>query len=328
MPDLIDVLPGVKLPVAEVTERLTTMWEGDASSSPSEFRASQMNIVLHFGLDVTPEDARERFDTVIRFAQRYPSRIIVLCPTPEVEDGSMSAKLFSQCYIGESHREMCCCEALMLRYQSEDHGFLANQVSVWLESDLPTYHWFSEVPAERIRTYFDNLLSVVRRTVYDSSIEPAEVAELDWPEPSRVSDLARARLLPVRQGIGQYLSGYPVERLCEGLKSIRVEHAPSMSGEGRHLTAWLKDCIGDCKRCADCPSLECQFETVEIEDETVDYVLKLEIEYKDDRYFRWRKFREGLLGEIESKINGEAETISTRVKPLAPEQALSEALFF
>ena len=83
------------------------MWAGgDASeSSPSEFRASQMNVVLHLGKEVKASDARVRFDGLIRFAQRYPSRIIVLCPRDSGSD-QMTAKLFSQCYIGSSHREM------------------------------------------------------------------------------------------------------------------------------------------------------------------------------------------------------------------------------
>ena len=120
----------------------------------------------------------------------------------------MTAKLFSQCYIGSSHREMCCCEALLLSYQPEGSGFLSNQVSTWLESDLPTYHWFSGVPSHRISGYFTNLLAGVRRCVYDSSVEPEDVSSLDWPQPQRVYDLAKARILPVRQSIGQYLSGY------------------------------------------------------------------------------------------------------------------------
>ena len=140
MKDLIDVLPGLHLPVSEVTDRLEHMWESDASGSPSAFRASQMNVVLHFGWEVTPEEAHERFDTLLAFAQRYPSRIIVLCPSRSISDGSMRAKLFSQCYIGDTHREMCCCEALLLAYQPENCGHLGNQVSVWLEPDLPSYH--------------------------------------------------------------------------------------------------------------------------------------------------------------------------------------------
>ena len=76
-----------------------------------------MNVVLHFGWEVTAEQAQERFNALLTFAQRYPSRIIVLCPSRAITDGSMRAKLFSQCYIGDSHREMCCCEALLLGYE-------------------------------------------------------------------------------------------------------------------------------------------------------------------------------------------------------------------
>ena len=53
MKDLIDELPGLDLPVGEVTDRLELMWESDTLDSPSAFRASQMNVVLHFGWDVT-----------------------------------------------------------------------------------------------------------------------------------------------------------------------------------------------------------------------------------------------------------------------------------
>ncbi len=228
MAELINALPGVELPVREVTSRLASMWDSDPSTEHLESRASQMNVVLHFGLDVTDEEARERFDALIRFAQRYPSRIIVLCPTRADLEGAMESKLFSQCYIGDSHREMCCCEALMLRYKSEDFGYLANQVSIWLEGDLPTYHWFSGVPAKRIEKYFGNLLQGVRRCVYDSSVESGDLSKLNWPDPSRVGDLAKARLLPARQAIGQFISGYSIESLCEGLQAVRVRHCSSM----------------------------------------------------------------------------------------------------
>ena len=170
MKDLIDELPGLDLPVGEVTDRLELMWDSDASGSPSAFRASQMNVVLHFGWDVTAEQAQERFTTLLTFAQRYPSRIIVLCPSRSIKDGSMRAKLFSQCYIGDSHREMCCCEALLLGYEPDNCGYLANQVSVWLEPDLPSYHWFCGVPSARIEQYSDNLLKGVRRSIYDLSL--------------------------------------------------------------------------------------------------------------------------------------------------------------
>ncbi len=328
MPELIDVLPGVELPVKEVTERLATMWETDPTSSPSEFRASQMNVVLHFGLDVTPEEARERFEALVRFAQRYPSRIIVLCPTRESMGGTMTAKLFSQCYIGESHREMCCCEALLLGYKSEDFGYLSNQVSIWLEGDLPTYHWFSGVPAHRIEKYFDNLLIGVRRCVYDSSIEPDDFSEIKWPDPQRVRDLAMARLLPVRQSIGQFLSGYEIEGLCRGLKRVTVKHCSSMSGEAMRLMEWVKSCLCDCDKCELCAAMRSEFviEPCSCEDESC--VLSLEWSYDDERYLKWRKLADGSRGEIDAYLGKSKEHIPTNVKPLAPEQALAEALFF
>jgi hypothetical protein len=304
------------------------MWEGDATGSPSAFRASQMNVVLHFGMEVTAAEAHERFEAALTFAQRYPSRIIVLCPSSEITDGSMQAKLFSQCYIGDSHREMCCCEALILGYQPENCGFLANQVSVWLEPDLPCYHWFCGVPGERIEQYFDNLLMGVRRSIYDSSYEGKDLNKLNWPDPARVGDLAMARLLPVRQAIGQFLSGYEIHDLCRGLESVIVRHSESMSGEGMRLMGWVRECLADCQQCDECTALEARF-TVELCDaDHADCSLTLEFTYSDERYFRWRKFCEGSMGEIEASLGKSEEKISTRVKPLGAEQMIAEALFF
>jgi hypothetical protein len=305
MQDLIDHLPGLDLPVSEVTDRLEHMWESDASDSPSAFRASQMNVVLHFGWEVTPDQAQARFDALLTFAQRYPSRIIVLCPSHSVSDGSMRAKLFSQCYIGESHREMCCCEALLLGYEPENSGYLGNQVSVWLEPDLPSYHWFCGVPGERIEQYFDTLLLTVRRSIYDSSYEQRDLSELNWPEASRVGDLATARLLPVRQAIGQYLSAYDIKDLCRGLKKIRVTHCPATSGEGLRLMQWIQGCFGDCEKCENCTAAKAEYQVEACEKGDSDCSLSLEFDYTDGRYFRWRKFSEGSMGEIEASLGKE-----------------------
>ncbi len=328
MKDIIDLLPGLDLPVGYVTERLERMWESDASGSPSAFRASQMNVVLHFGWEVSPEDARDRFNALLTFAQRYPSRIIVLCPSRSITDGSMRAKLFSQCYIGDSHREMCCCEALLLGYQPDKCGYLANQVSVWLEPDLPSYHWFCGVPGRRIEEYFDNLLLGVRRSIYDSSFEAEDLSQLNWPNPDRVGDLATARLLPVRQALGQYLSGYEIAHLCENLASVTVRHCESMSGEGRRLMEWIQDCLGECKLCEDGSALNAEYQVNICNGPDLDCSLCLELDYTDGRSFRWRKHREGMVGEIVDSLGKNTETITTRIKALSLDQMISEALFF
>lgn len=328
MADLINALPGIELPVREVTSRLASMWEMGPSNSQLEFRASQMNVVLHFGLDVSEEEARERFDALIRFGQRYPSRIIVLCPSRESVDGGMVSKLFSQCYIGDSLREMCCCEALLLGYKSEDFGYLSNQVSIWLEGDLPTYHWFSGVPISRIEKYFDNLLMGVRRCVYDSSVEREDLSQIAWPDSSRVKDLAKARLLPARQAIGQFLSGYRIEEVCHGLQAVSVKHCASMSGEGRGLLEWVQSCLSECDGCETCPSLGAEFTVAECDAATKDCSLVLEFIYDDERFLRCRKFKDGSLGEIEASLGHGPEKITNRVKSLTLEQALAEAFFF
>jgi len=328
MRDLIDELPGIDLPVAEVTDRLEHMWESDSPDSPSAFRASQMNVVLHFGWEVTAKEAQERFDALLTFSQRYPSRIIVLCPSRSIKDGSMRAKLFSQCYIGDSHREMCCCEALLLGYEPDNAGYLGNQVSVWLEPDLPSYHWFCGVPGERIEEYFDTLLLTVRRSIYDSSYEGKDLHKLNWPEASRVGDLAAARLLPVRQAIGQFLSGYAIEDLCRGLSGVKVTHSSESSGEGLRLMEWIRGCFADCKKCADCRAAKTDYQLKACSDDDHDCSLSLEFSYEDGRYFRWRKFSEGSMGEIEASLGKEEAKISTRMKSLGPEQTIAEALFF
>ena len=248
----------------------------------------------------------------------------------------MRAKLFSQCYIGDSHREMCCCEALILGYQPDNCGYLGNQVSVWLESDLPTYHWFNRVPADRIRGYFDNLLVGVRRSIYDSSIEPSELTALDWPEPGRVRDLAEARLLPVRQAIGQFLSGYAMHQLCRGLESVTITHAASMGGEGRRLMEWIRGCLADCGGCGGlnsgcvvgktCAALQADYAVERCDGE--DCLLTFELRYEDDRRLRWKMLGGGRFGRVEASLGKGEEEHHIRIKPLGPAQMIAEALLF
>ena len=320
MTELIDVLPGIELPVGAVSEELSKMWGGNNENALSEFRASQMNLVLHFGRTVSPDKAKERFEIAVRFAQRYPSRIIVLCPFSE-DNQPMQAKLFSQCFIGDSHREMCCCEALILGFSSEDNGFLFNQVSVWLESDLPIYHWFSEVRAERVVKYFDHLLKRVHRIVFDSNIESYSIRDLPWPNPKRVVDLARARLLPIRQAIGQYLSGIPFELLCKDLCLIKVHFASNRKGEAFHLMQWLKHCL----KCDKDEPIDS--ELIELEQNT-NQPLSFEIEYSNGQLIRWTQFADTSISHLSQNLEGAEKILSIQTKPMLPEQELSEAFYF
>lgn len=320
MAELIDTLPGIDLPVGDVSRELSKMWDGHAENALTEFRASQMNLILHFGRKVDFEDAKERFEVAVRFAQRYPSRIIVLCPFIE-EGQAMRAKLYSQCFIGDSHREMCCCEALMLGFTSEDNGYLFNQVSVWLESDLPTYHWFSEVHSNRIEKYFHNLLLKVNRIAYDSNIESEDYRNLNWPQPEKVVDLARARLLPIRQAIGQYLSGFDMHLLKSDLVSIEVQHISNRQGEAEHLMDWLVSCLG----IYDSSKVERAIKKLTT---TSEHPLSFELKYADGRFLKWESSSVTRISQIRHTLFGSEKQLAIRIKPLAPEQELSEVFYF
>lgn len=320
MTELIDVLPGIELPVGAVSEELSKMWGGNKENALSEFRASQMNLVLHFGRTVSPDEVKERFEIAVRFAQRYPSRIIVLCPFSE-ENQPMRAKLFSQCFIGDSHREMCCCEALILGFSSEDNGFLFNQVSVWLESDLPIYHWFSEVRSERVVKYFDHLLKRVHRIVFDSNIESYPIRDLPWPNPQKVVDLARARLLPIRQAIGQYLSGISFELLHADLHLIKVYFAPNRKGEAFHLMEWLRHCL----KYDEAESIESEY--IELEPNS-NKSLSFGIEYGHGAYISWTQFEDSSISHLTQNLEGKTKELSIQTKLMLPEQELSEAFYF
>ena len=54
----------------------------------------------------------------------------------------------------------------------------------------------------------------------------------------------------------------------------------------------------------------------------------IEWTYSDGRYLKWRKLNDGSRGEIEANLGKGVERIPTRIKPLEPDHALAEALFF
>ncbi|MGJ3243524.1 MAG: glucose-6-phosphate dehydrogenase assembly protein OpcA [Opitutales bacterium] len=334
MASLIDTLPGLRMPVADVTAFLSRMWHQDPEQRNAEhsaFRASQMNLVLHFGLATSEEEARERFDTAIEFAQRYPCRIIVLCPEREARgEDLLEGKLFTQCYIGQSLRSMCCCEALMLSYPPNEDGFLENQVSIWLESDLPTYHWFNRVPLDRISEQYLDFVRLARRVLYDSSVEPEGFADLDWPHPRRVYDLARARLLPVLQSVGQFLSSYRPAVLVEDLEAVTVRHPGEKRGEGRNLLEWVKGGITGCceqsgAQSADDIAFRC--ENWDQEDEGLH--IRMEWSYAGDRkQFSWDLEDKTRMACIRADFGQGVIEHPQKVKKMPRAQALSEALFF
>ncbi|KAF0094332.1 MAG: hypothetical protein E1N59_2048 [Puniceicoccaceae bacterium 5H] len=244
MPQLIDVLPGIPLPISAVNQTLRHMWDvATDAGEGGEPRAMQLNLVLHFGDETSSDEATECFDAAIQFAQRYPCRVIVLCPTDEANGEEMRGKLFSQCYLGPNLRDVCCCEAIIVSHRDSHDASLENQVSLWLESDLPVYHWLHRVPAERIKGAYLAFLKRSTRIVYDRQVEGDRYARVSWPNPNRIRDLAYARSLPMRQNFGQFLSGFPEEGITSNFDSAVVTAQPDQIGAARGLAAWMRDCL-------------------------------------------------------------------------------------
>jgi hypothetical protein len=331
MERLIDTLPGVSMPVESVSDTLTHMWDtaAVAESNPMDFRASQLNLILHFGLETTPEEAREQFQNAVEFAQRYPCRIVVLCPTePSNTEFKFEGKLFSQCYLGRHLRELCCCEALILGYSPGESNYLENQVSVWLEPDLPIYHWFHRVPAERISRHYLSFIGRCRRVIFDGELEGESYDRINWPDASRVHDLAAARTLPLRQHLGQFLSGFSREELIEGLDSLRFQYHKGMRRTAYQLLNWHRRALEKCfPKPVDMDSVVFAFE--QLVEEGSDSCLRIDWHYKgSDHFLRWHYDQSLRSGLVEACLPSGNFEHPLHIEPLSAGNSLSEALFF
>lgn len=327
---LLDIMPGLSMPVKEVTRTLAHMWDAQPESGAapfSDFRASQLNLVLHFGLGTSPEEARERFDWALDFAQRYPARIICLCPEAGGEaPAEMTGKLFSQCYIGPNQRDFCCCEALILGYSPEQAAYLGDQLSLWLESDLPIHHWFHRVPAAGITEHYLDHLRRASRILIDRQVDGEAYDQVAWPDPKRVRDLATARMLPWRQNLGHFLGAFPPEILVDRLQAVQVAHLPGLAAEARCLQSWLRRGVEACQRQAKTNGLvlfACAPQATAEADLSVRWSYGVE-----DRFLNWSYRFETRHGTINGNLGQGEFDQPMHIEPLPPEKVLAEALFF
>lgn len=325
---IFTTLPGIEVPIADVSPVLADMWETSGDQPPSEFRATQMNLILHFGMGTEPEEAARNFITALRFSQRYPSRIIVLCPEDHSrEETLLSSKVFSECYIGKSGRDRSCCEAVILAYPAAGKDFLENQVSILLETDLPTYYWQHRFQKAHRVTDYRFFLEISRRVVYDSRRESFDVKSIRWPRPGVVRDLTYASLLPVRQSVGQFLSGIDPKELVDGLTEVTISSSPGARAEASCLLSWVRGALLACARSAGAGEIEAGFGQGECAGES-GFGLEIRFDYRDGRFFRWIAHRDLNLAEIDADFGRGKIHLPTSLKLLSPEAALAEAFFF
>ena len=330
MPAIFEALPGIEVSVGSISKSLGEMWESNAADGRpapevDDAKATQVNFVLHLGLNTMPDDAAKQFSIIENFSRRYPSRIVVLCPLhTDVAGCEMRAKVYGECFLGKSKSDKRCVEFVMLSYSRAARPFLENQVSICLSTDLPLYYWAHRFSASGRLADYRYLLGRAKRVMIDSAIAPADAFTFPWPNPTALRDLVYCRLLPVRQSIGQFLSSYAPAALVEGLRAVTVEHEEHLAAEARVALAWLRRRFIACGARGD----EVKFATAP-RPRNLGGSLAVQFDYGDNgKFFRWSGDLASGGASFEAKLGADRATLAAAASLLPPESALSEAIFF
>jgi len=328
MSSIFNTLPGIEVPVSGIAKGLARMWadseaQGGAAPGSDDARATQANFVLLLGLGTTPEDALAQFQTVVRFSQRYPSRVVILCPQRD-GDGvpEMRAKIYGDCFLGKSKADKRCVEFVILSYPHAAREHLENQVSICLSTDLPLYYWVHRFTSCARVAGYRYLLARASRVLFDSATAPADASTFAWPRPEIVRDLAFARLLHVRQTLGQFLSRYPVDTLTAGLERVMLTYAPALAAEAQVLLLWLKERVNRCGNNG------AEFVLTPMPADTSGS-FDLSFAYAGGvKSFAWRADFATGHAQFEANFGAGRTLLPASASLLSPESALGEALFF
>jgi hypothetical protein len=352
MSEIFTALPGIEVPVGGIAKGLAQMWadteaRGGAAPGSDDARAMQANFVLLLGFGTTPDDALTQFQSVVRFSQRYPSRVVILCPQRE-GDGmpEMRAKIYGECFLGKSKADKRCVEFVILSYPHAAREHLENQVSVCLSTDLPLYYWVHRFTSCARVAGYRYLLSRASRVLFDSATAPADALTFAWPRSEIVRDLANARLLHVRQSLGQFLSRYPAEVLAKDLKVVVLDYDPQFLAEARVLLAWTRE------RLEGCGAGGVEFKLLTPQTPARHFSFSLTFAYLTEemrlayataagekrkpanvpplaeKFFSWEADLATGYAQFDANFGTGRTTLPASVSLLPPETALSEAMFF
>jgi hypothetical protein len=328
MSAIFESLPGIEVPVGGIAKGLAQMWadteaRGVVAPGSDDARAMQANFVLMLGLGTTPEDALTQFQTAVRFSQRYPSRVVILCPQRD-GDGApeMRAKIYGECFLGKSKADKRCVEFVILSYPHAAREHLENQVSVCLSTDLPLYYWIHRFTScARVASY-RYLLARASRVMFDSATAPAEAITFAWPGPEIVRDLACARLLHVRQSLGQFLSRYSAEVLVAELETVTLAHTSAFAAEAQVLLLWLQ------ARIQGCGENRAKFALSPMPS-SASGSFELRVAYAGGKKsFAWQGDLSTGHAQFDADFGTGRTTLAASASLLPPETALSEAMFF
>ena len=321
MPACFNALPGMEVPVGAIARGFDQLW---AEPSVSAQKALQLNLVLHLGVATTPTDAVEQFAVAQRFAQRYPCRVVVLCPTESAESPlKIRAKIYGECFFGKSKDDTRCVEFVALSYPPAAKAYLQDQVSVCLSTDLPLYYWAHRFVSSKRMSDYQYLLTRAQRVMFDRAIVSPDALSFAWPNISAVRDLAYTRTLALRQNLGQYLSRYAPELIITGLRQVTIRHRGSLSAEANCLLHWVKKGLGRSGWIGN-SSLAFNVEPLASAGS-----LSLEFTYATSgKIFHWTADLDKDCAEFTSDLGTGPSTQIVGAHLLSPELALSEAMFY
>ncbi len=329
MPEIFNALPGQEVSVSGISKALARMWAGgeEKSSGPADAgesgKATQVNFVLHLGYYTTAADALLQFQIAVEFSRRYPCRVVVLCPMRLDEAGQdFRAKIYGECTPGKTKGDIRCCEFVMLSYPMASRRYLENQVSVCLSTDLPLYYWAHNFSSSVRLNDYKYLLSRSKRVLFDSALAPEDMTDFVWPRPEVVRDLAYARLLPVRQAIGQFLSGFAPALISSGLGGVTVRHGAAHAAEAHGLAVWARSRLLDCGA-----NGELAYE-VGAGQGMPATAIELSFHYTNGQHFSWRGDTCKGCAQFKASIGGAQSELAIAFGLLGPAATLAEAMFF
>ena len=320
MSDVFASLPGLEVPVGEVGGGFAKLWAG---TDIQDLKAIQLNLVLHLGRQITPEDARVQFDVATRFAQRYPCRVVILCPDSREEaPPEIRAKIYGECFLGKSKGDTRCVEFVLLHYTMSARQYLENQVSLCLSTDLPLYYWAHRFSTAARLADYHYLLTRSQRILFDSAVVPPEAFTYPWPNPAALRDLAYTRTLQLRQNLGQFLSRYDPLLITQGLEAVVLRHGHDLAAEGACLLSWIRKGL---LRAGVSGSSEIQYT---LQERTAPGSFTLDFAYGGEaKSFHWMADLAANHAEFAGRLRTEPAALAVGARLLAPEEALGEAMF-
>ncbi len=320
MSAIFKALPGMEVPVGGINDGFNHLWN---NTDAQDLRAMQLNLVVHFGLNSTPEDAEVQFRHTVEFARRYPCRVVVLCPERDpVAPRAFQAKIYGECFLGKSGKDTRCCEFVMLSYPVGTHDFLQNQVSICLSTDLPLYYWAHRFSSNNRLAAYHYLLTKSRRVLFDSAVVPADAFTFSWPNPAAVRDLAYTRTRVLRQTLGQFMSRYAPADIVAGLRGVTLQHRADLASEAAAMLSWLKKGLARCGAHVE----DLRFDHMTCE---TDGCFKISYDYgRTGKQFAWSADLARNHAEFSGDLGHGRTTLVAGARLLEPGEALGEAMFF